>query len=328
MRSSSITRATEGFGVVPSAVTLYLMAALELAEMQENFSELEKSRQKAKPTEKKDDTSSVQQFEETPTPADTSEDMNPTLRTAFSVNQYEENIASCLKAFASMCDTFTVDVLRNQFYSLPKPDPAECVVFGDPSNACKNRYSNVPCLDVSRILLEFLLLEDGGGYIHANRVTYPLLRNQFILTQGPLPRTIPEFWRMIWQEKVETIIMLCRNVENGKRKCAEYIPSHIDYPSSYVNGLLTIILRSRYQESDMIISAIELRYLSCSRTIIHYHWVAWPDCQVIMFIYGLGPSLALHRVNVHHLRPCVRHQLKMYNPCSQCCDEYEEARHP
>ncbi|EYC19674.1 hypothetical protein Y032_0023g660 [Ancylostoma ceylanicum] len=39
MRSSSITRATEGFGVVPSAVTLYLMAALELAEMQENFSE-------------------------------------------------------------------------------------------------------------------------------------------------------------------------------------------------------------------------------------------------------------------------------------------------
>ncbi|VDM59651.1 unnamed protein product [Angiostrongylus costaricensis] len=74
-------------------------------------------------------------------------------------------------------------------------------------------------------MLEFLLFESGGGYIHANRVTYPLLRNEFIITQvflGPLPRTVSDFWRMIWQEKVETIFMLCKNYENGKRKCAEY----------------------------------------------------------------------------------------------------------
>ncbi|RCN53205.1 Protein-tyrosine phosphatase, partial [Ancylostoma caninum] len=186
---------------------------------------VEKSRQKAKTAKKEDDTSWAHQLEETATPLDTAEDINTTMRTACSWNQYEESITSCLKAFANMCDTLTVDMLRNQFYTLPKPNPAECVVFGDPSNACKNRYSNVPCLDVSRILLEFLLLEDGGGYIHANRVTYPLLRNQFILTQGPLPRTVPEFWRMIWQENVETIIMLCRNIENGKWKCAEYLPN-------------------------------------------------------------------------------------------------------
>lgn len=100
-------------------------------------------------------------------------------------------------------------MLRNQFYSLPQPDPKEFVVFADRSNASKNRYSSkwrechfwgtpnqrscirycgahsdIPCLDATRILLEFLLFEDGGGYIHANRVTYPLLRNDFILTQA------------------------------------------------------------------------------------------------------------------------------------------------
>ncbi|VDK68455.1 unnamed protein product [Cylicostephanus goldi] len=171
-------------------------------------------------------------------------------------------------------------MLKYQFYTLPQPDAMECVVFGDPSNAYKNRYKNIPCLDVSRILLEFLLFEGGGGYIHANRVTYPLLRNQFILTQGPLPQTIPEFWRMIWQEQVATIIMLCKNVENGKRRCAEYFPKEIDFPVCFVNGQLTVILRSRYIESDMVVSTIELKYLNDSRTIIHYHWVAWPDFQV------------------------------------------------
>ncbi|KAK6727018.1 hypothetical protein RB195_004989 [Necator americanus] len=237
---------------------------------------IEKSRQRAKVTKKPDEDMSL--IYESTTPVD-SEEIDSNIRTACDVSVYERNITSCIKDFAEKCKNLTVDTLRNQFYSLPKPDPAECVVFGDPSNAAKNRYSNVPCLDTSRILLEFLLFEDGGGYIHANRVTYPFLRNQFILTQGPLPRTVPEFWRMIWQEKVETIIMLCKNVENGKRKCAEYFSNYFDIPSSYVNGQLTIFLRGRYQESDMIISTMELRYLSNSRTIIHYQWVAWPDCQ-------------------------------------------------
>ncbi|KHJ92354.1 Protein-tyrosine phosphatase [Oesophagostomum dentatum] len=96
---------------------------------------------------------------------------------------------------------------------------------------------------------------------------------------GPLPRTVPEFWRMVWQEQVETIIMLCKNVEYGKRRCAEYFSKHIDMPTSYVNGLLTTILRSRYKEGDMVISTIELKYLNNSRTVIHYQWAEWPDCQ-------------------------------------------------
>ncbi|KAK6049243.1 hypothetical protein COOONC_13252 [Cooperia oncophora] len=50
-------------------------------------------------------------------------------------------------------------MLRQQFDSLPQPDPKEYVVSADPSNTFKNRYTNVPCLDSSRILLEFLLFE-------------------------------------------------------------------------------------------------------------------------------------------------------------------------
>ncbi|KAK5984100.1 hypothetical protein GCK32_004302, partial [Trichostrongylus colubriformis] len=204
---------------------------------------IEKSRQKAKTVKKQDEDASWMYTLDESTPVATAEEADANVTTACSVQAYEKGITACLKAFASMCETLTPDMLRQQFYSLPQPDPKECVVSGDPSNYYKNRYRNVPCLDSTRILLEFLFFEDGVGYIHANRVTYPLLRNEFILTQGPLPRTVPEFWRMIWQEKVETIIMLCKTIENGKRKCAEYFSNHPNTPLTCVNGQLTVYLR-------------------------------------------------------------------------------------
>ncbi|KAK6019032.1 Protein-tyrosine phosphatase, partial [Ostertagia ostertagi] len=163
-------------------------------------------------------------------------------------------------------------MLRQQFYSLPQPDPKEFVVSSDPSNifpawTLREYYSN-SCF-LKTVEVTFMQI----------RVAYPLLRNEFILTQGPLPRTVPEFWRMIWQEKVETIIMLCRTVENGKRKCAEYFSSHPNIPLSCVNGKLTVFLRSRCQENDLLVSTLELKYLAYSRTISHYQWIEWPDCQ-------------------------------------------------
>lgn len=41
----------------------------------------------------------------------------------------------------------------------------------------------------------------------------------FIATQGPLPITRENFWRMIEKENVELVVMLCCVRENGKVKC-------------------------------------------------------------------------------------------------------------
>ncbi|PIO76147.1 Protein-tyrosine phosphatase [Teladorsagia circumcincta] len=134
---------------------------------------------------------------------------------------------ACFSSLNSQCDQSTVEQLLNDFNTLPQPDMNACRACLEPQNIKKNRYSNIPCLDTSRVLLTFRRPEVGYGYIHANRIEYPTLRSKYIITQGPLPNTVNAFWQMIWQENVYSIVMLCQPIEQGKRKSAEYFSPYV-----------------------------------------------------------------------------------------------------
>ena len=41
---------------------------------------------------------------------------------------------------------------------------------------------------------------------------------------GPLNKTIVDFWRMIWQERLPTIVMVTNIREDNKTKCQQYWP--------------------------------------------------------------------------------------------------------
>jgi len=41
-------------------------------------------------------------------------------------------------------------------------------------------------------------------------------RREYIASQGCLPATVADFWRMIWQEKTKIIVMVTDLVEMGK----------------------------------------------------------------------------------------------------------------
>ena len=38
-------------------------------------------------------------------------------------------------------------------------------------------------------------------------------------TQGPLPETLADFWRLVWEQRSSTIVMLTRLEERARVKC-------------------------------------------------------------------------------------------------------------
>ncbi|CAI5443661.1 unnamed protein product [Caenorhabditis angaria] len=91
------------------------------------------------------------------------------------------------------------------------------------ANPTLNRYKKPKCMDSSRVVLE----NRKTDYINASWLVCDVseYRGKNILTQGPLPNTIPDFWAMIYQEKVEYIVMFCSFIENGVEQCAQYYPT-------------------------------------------------------------------------------------------------------
>ena len=51
--------------------------------------------------------------------------------------------------------------------------------------------------------------------------------NAFIATQGPVPNTVVDFWRMVWEQDTPTIVMLTKLEEDGKIKCHRYWPTEM-----------------------------------------------------------------------------------------------------
>ncbi|KAE9411987.1 hypothetical protein Angca_003833, partial [Angiostrongylus cantonensis] len=68
---------------------------------------------------------------------------------------------------------------------------------------------DVGCLDNDRVVIKI----GPVSYIHANYVSTPVSPKRFICTQAPLPKTCPDFWYMVVQEKSLAILMLCNFVE-------------------------------------------------------------------------------------------------------------------
>jgi len=80
----------------------------------------------------------------------------------------------------------------------------------------KNRYGNLLPYDHSRVVLDIIDNDNNTDYINANYVDGYKYGNRYIATQGPLPDTINDMWRMIWQLNCHQIVMLTSLDEGGK----------------------------------------------------------------------------------------------------------------
>lgn len=94
--------------------------------------------------------------------------------------------------------------------------------YRNPNNLTKNRYTDVLCYDHSRVILSLIDDDLNSDYINANFVDGYKQKNAYISTQGPLPKTASDFWRMIWEQQCLVIVMTTRVNERGRVKCFQY----------------------------------------------------------------------------------------------------------
>ena len=92
-------------------------------------------------------------------------------------------------------------------------------------NKFKNRLVNILPYESSRVCLQPLRGEEGSDYINASYIDGYRYGNAYIATQGPLNETVDDFWRMLWEHNSTIIVMLTKQREMGREKCAQYWPS-------------------------------------------------------------------------------------------------------
>ncbi|KAG5671948.1 hypothetical protein PVAND_002116 [Polypedilum vanderplanki] len=143
----------------------------------------------------------------------------------------------------------------------------------------KNRYANVVPLPETRVHLQRLNDDEKTEYINANYVKGPKDNtNYYIATQAPLENTVPDFWRMIWEQNSKVIVMITDLTENGVERCAEYIPASVVLDNSSTFGDFIVTLKSREVKGKYAVSQLHLKNLKTNtwREIMHL-WYSWPE---------------------------------------------------
>ncbi|KAK7869974.1 hypothetical protein R5R35_013742 [Gryllus longicercus] len=144
----------------------------------------------------------------------------------------------------------------------------------------KNRYTDVLCYDHSRVLLSQIDGDSCSDYINANFVDGYKQKNAFISTQGPLPNTCGDFWRMVWEQQALVVVMTTRVIERGRTKCAQYWAK--DEGGVATHGFFQITTTSVTQHADFTVSNLQLVNIMTeeSREVSHYQFTSWPDYGV------------------------------------------------
>ncbi|XP_053313614.1 tyrosine-protein phosphatase non-receptor type 22 [Spea bombifrons] len=147
-----------------------------------------------------------------------------------------------------------------------------------PENFKKNRYKDILPFDHSRVKLSLITSDEDTDYINANFIKGVYGPRAYIATQGPLPGTLTDFWRMIWEYKVVVIVMACMEFEMGKKKCERY---WVELGSEVLQcGPFAIQCSDEKKKTDYIIRTLVVTYGNEIRIVHQLHYKNWPDHDV------------------------------------------------
>ncbi len=119
--------------------------------------------------------------------------------------------------------------------------------------------------------------------------------------------TVNDFWRMIWEQHLEIIVMLTNLEEYNKAKCSKYWPEKVDDSTKF--GEITVTFLEEQRFSDYLIRDLKVTRHNNNETnddeerhITQYHYLVWKDFMapehphgIIKFIRQINSVYSLQR---------------------------------
>ncbi|XP_078791790.1 receptor-type tyrosine-protein phosphatase S isoform X9 [Oryzias latipes] len=142
-------------------------------------------------------------------------------------------------------------------------------------NKTKNRYANVIAYDHTRVILSPIEGILGSDYINANFIDGYRKQNAYIATQGPLSETFGDFWRMVWEQRTASVVMMTRLEEKSRIKCDQYWPSR----GTETYGMIQVTLLDTMELATFCVRTFSLHKNGNSerREVRQFQFTAWPD---------------------------------------------------
>ncbi|XP_041117349.1 receptor-type tyrosine-protein phosphatase epsilon-like isoform X4 [Polyodon spathula] len=201
-------------------------------------------------------------------------------------------------------------LFREEFNSLPNGyTQGTCEEANREDNKEKNRYPNILPYDHSRVILTQIDGNPCSDYINASYIDGYKEKNKFIAAQGPKQETVADFWRMIWEQKCATIVMLTNLKERKEDKCDQYWPDQ----GCWTYGNVRVAVEDFTILVDYTIRKFCVQYQTSEgskapRLITQLHFTSWPDFGVPFTPIGMLKFLKkVKSVNPSFAGPIVVH---------------------
>lgn len=123
-----------------------------------------------------------------------------------------------------------------------------------------------------------ILLNDST-IVNANFISDPFDQtSRIIAAMTPSISEINNFWRMIYENRVSTIVMLTKFIEKYKIMAYNYLPTDIDVPEQFGDLIITIYNRKKIKNT--ILSRLTIQNKTDVFNILHIHYLDWQDMDV------------------------------------------------
>ncbi|KAB5555765.1 hypothetical protein PHYPO_G00037870 [Pangasianodon hypophthalmus] len=201
-------------------------------------------------------------------------------------------------------------LFREEYNSLPGGNPQGAYEEANKDdNKEKNRYPNILPYDHSRVVLTQTDGVPHSDYINASYIDGYKDKNKFIAAQGPKHETVADFWRMIWEQKSATIVMLTNLKERKEDKCYQYWPDK----GCWTYGNVRVAVEDITVLVDYTIRKFCVQYQASDgsktpRSVTQLHFTSWPDFGVPFSPIGMLKFLKkVKQLNPSYAGPIVVH---------------------